>query len=127
MFTLPPRPPKDYVIKNVTNSLQSSAQFTPDSLPRVTQPNLAKFCYPVEYEDDEVPELKFTEIEPSIFNRMTNEAKALWLPAPGKDDFLLHDVYKKYSKPPQNYDARFRNGGKTVANIFLKTTLFKIF
>lgn len=54
MFTLPPRPPKDYVIRDVTDSLRSSSQFTPSSEPRVTQPNLAKFCAPIEYRDDEV-------------------------------------------------------------------------
>lgn len=112
MFTLPPRPPKDYVIQNVTDSLQSSAEFTPGSFPRVTQQNLAKFCLPIEYKDNEPVETEIVGIEPSILNKMTNEARALWLPAPGKDDFALHDVYKKYSKPPQNYDSRFRNGGK---------------
>lgn len=114
MLTLPPRPPKDYIIKDVTDSLQSSAQFTPDSLPRVTQPNLAKFCSPVEYRDDEVPEKKIIEIKPSILNKMTNEAKALFLPSPGKDDFLLHSIFRKYSKPPQSYDPRFRNGGNNL-------------
>lgn len=112
MFTLPPRPPKDYIIQNVTDSLQSSDDFTPDSLPRVTQSNLAKFCSPIEYKDEEAPETEIVGIEPSILNKMTQDARALWLPAPGKDAYTLHDVYKKYSKPPQNYDARFRNGGK---------------
>lgn len=113
MFTLPPRPPKDYVIKHVTNSLQSSSQFTPDSLPRVTQNNLAKFCSPVEYDDNEIPDKQHVELQPLILEKMTMDAKASWLPPPGKDDFTLHEVHKTYNVPPENYDPRFRNGGKT--------------
>ncbi|CAH1990051.1 unnamed protein product [Acanthoscelides obtectus] len=109
MFTLPPRPPKDYVIKNVTNNLLSSGQFSPDSLPRVTQPNLGKFCFPIEYQENEQCDKRFsTEINPVIMEKMINDAKAMWVVPPGKDEFVLHD-YKKYNvrKDPKSLDPRY--------------------
>ncbi|XP_074028275.1 uncharacterized protein [Leptinotarsa decemlineata] len=114
MFTLPPRPPKDYVLKDITKSLCSSSQFTPDSLPRVTQDNLGKFCSPIEYEDNELPEKITIDIQPTVMEKMTNDARACWVVQPGKDDFFLHDVYKKYSvnQDRANYDPRYMHKEK---------------
>ncbi|KAG5896768.1 hypothetical protein JTB14_008344 [Gonioctena quinquepunctata] len=114
MFTLPPRPPKDYMLRDVTKSLSSSSQFTPDSMPRVTQTNLGKFCFPIEYRDDEIPEKTSVEFEPIIIEKMTKEARASWVPSPGKDDFLVHDVCKKYSvnQNTLNYDPRYMHKEK---------------
>nr|CAH7754754.1 unnamed protein product [Callosobruchus chinensis] len=110
MFTLPPRPPKDYVIREVTNNLLSSGQFSPDSLPRVTQPNLGRFCFPIEYNEDEHCDKNFsTEINPVIMEKLINDARAMWVVQPGKDDFFLHDVYKKHNvrEDPKSLDPRY--------------------
>lgn len=117
MFTLAPRPPKDYILKEVTKSLQSSAQFTPDALPRVTQSNIGKFCFPIEYGDDEVPEKKPpVKLEPVIREKMTEDARASWVVEPGKDDFLIHDVCRKFSvlESPKSYDPRYKHKGIDV-------------
>lgn len=55
MFTSPPYPPKDYELKRVPKLQTDSAQFTPDSEPRVTQTTLGLFCAPIEYKEGETP------------------------------------------------------------------------
>lgn len=114
MFTLPPFPPKDCAIRNVTKSLRSSSQFTPNSGPRVTQSNLGKYCYPLEYEKHEYPDkIGLEEIEPIILNKWTKEQKAEWVIRPGKDDFFLHKIYDKYSSKQsrKSFDPRFQFKG----------------
>ncbi|CAG9763278.1 unnamed protein product [Ceutorhynchus assimilis] len=98
MFTLPPYPPKDYVLKEVPKLQRSSPQFTPDSQPRVTQTTLGIFCSPVEYAEGERPENVETKgLSPFILEKMAQEARADWIDKPGKDDFFIHDMYKKYT------------------------------
>lgn len=117
MFTLPPIPPKDYILKDVNNSLRSSPQFTPDALPRVTQSNIGKFCFPIQYGNDEVPEKRPpVKLVPVIKEKMTNDARASWVVEPGKNDFFIHDVYRKYtiSESPKNYDPRYKHKGMKI-------------
>nr|CAI5845519.1 unnamed protein product [Callosobruchus analis] len=44
-----------------------------------------------------------------IMEKMINDARAMWVVQPGKDDFFLHDVYKKYNvrEDPKSLDPRY--------------------
>lgn len=98
MFTLPPRPPKDYYIEDVPPTQQSGQEFTPDALPRVTQSNLGKFCAPIEGDDEDKPtEVKVQTILPSVLDRWTYAWRAYWVPKPGENAYYLHDIYKKHT------------------------------
>lgn len=98
MFTLPPRPPKDYYLEDVPPTQQSGQEFTPDALPRVTQTNLGKFCAPIEGDDEEKPaEIKIQPILPSVLDRWMYSWRAYWVPKPGENAYYLHDVYKNHT------------------------------
>lgn len=98
MFTLPPRPPKDYYIEDVPATQQSGQEFTPDALPRVTQSNLGKFCAPIEASDNEKPtEIKIQAVLPSVLDRWCHQWRAYWVPKPGENAPYVHEIYKKYT------------------------------
>lgn len=98
MFTLPPRPPKNFILEDVSSNQQSGQEFTPDGFPRVTQTNLAKFCAPVEDEDEDTPgEVQIQTVLPSILEKWTNQWRAYWVPQPGENAYYLHDIYKKHT------------------------------
>ncbi|KAJ8934990.1 hypothetical protein NQ314_013077 [Rhamnusium bicolor] len=89
----------------------------PGSLPRVSQPNLGQYCFPIEYKDEEVPEKRPPDpVEPVVKEKMTHDAKAFWVVDPGKDDFFLHGVYRRYSKleDRKSYDPRYHHKGEVV-------------
>lgn len=112
MFTLPPLPPKDYVLKSVNQNQKSAQEHTPFAPPRITQSSLSKFCYPVEYQENErlSDNVKLDEVNSKVLERWTDKARADWVTAPGKDDYLLHDVFKKYSVVVEpSYDARYKH------------------
>lgn len=115
MFSLPPLPPKDYTLKDVNQSQKSSQEFTPDSLPRITQTNLGVFCAPLQYQDNEKltnVDAKFS-VNSQLLEKWTDQAKAFWVDKPGKNDYFLHEIYKKYSSQvAPNYDVRFKGNGR---------------
>ncbi|KAJ8919892.1 hypothetical protein NQ315_006421 [Exocentrus adspersus] len=115
MITLPPKPPKDYALRDVNDSVLSSPQFTPAGPPRVTQKGIGKFLTPIPYAENETPEhVPHVTLEPVIKEKMTVDARASWVVEPGKDDFFIHEVYRKYTVPKgmDEYDPRFRHKGK---------------
>lgn len=115
MFALPPLPPKDYYLKDVNQNQRSSQEFTPLSLPRVTQRNLAKFCAPIEYKENEkLADLNIDySVNPQLLERWTDNARAYWVDKPGKNDYFLHDIFKKYSvQVMPSYDVRFKHNGE---------------
>ncbi|KAK9871482.1 hypothetical protein WA026_012855 [Henosepilachna vigintioctopunctata] len=97
MFTLPPWPPKDYILKTVANRQQSSSAFTPLALPRATQTNLAKYLYPVEYADSDKVEPQIREVHPKIIEKWGDTAKAWLVDQPGKNAHFLHQLHKQFS------------------------------
>ncbi|XP_030752834.1 uncharacterized protein LOC115879918 [Sitophilus oryzae] len=110
MFTAPPYPPKDYFLREIPKIQRDSSQFTPESFPRVTQTNLGVFCSPIAYKENEVPEkIEVQHVHPTIMNRWIKESKASWVLEPGKDDFFLHDMQKKYSVKVDDYDPRYKH------------------
>lgn len=87
MFTLPPWPPKDYVLKSVAKAQQSSSEFTPIALPRTTQSNLSKYLYPIFYKDSEKVKPEIKEVHPKIVENWVQRAKAWWVDKPGLNNF----------------------------------------
>ncbi|XP_044749744.1 uncharacterized protein LOC123310340 [Coccinella septempunctata] len=87
MFTLPPWPPKDYVLKPVSKAQQSSLEFTPIALPRCTQTNVGHYSYPVFYSDDEKVKPEIKEVHPKIVENWVLRAKAWWVDKPGLNNF----------------------------------------
>lgn len=114
MFTLPPRPPKDYELKNVTNNQTSAPEFTPSALPRATQTTLRKFCSPIQASDDEpADKSSIEELNDRILDRMAKQTKAWWIDKPEANAYFLHDVFKKYSvQVDSDYDPRYKNRRK---------------
>jgi hypothetical protein len=114
MFTLPPLPPKDYVLRDVNQNQRSCQEFTPVALPRVTQSNLRKFCAPVQYQENETLanlDIDYS-VNPQVLERWTNNARAFWVDKPGKNDYFLHDMCKKYTvEVVPSYDVRFKHNG----------------
>ncbi|XP_050295120.1 uncharacterized protein LOC126735208 [Anthonomus grandis grandis] len=110
MFTYPPYPPKDYVLKEQPKIARSSAQFTPDSEPRVTQTSLGIFCAPVEYPEGETPaKVQLSSPNPKILEKWAKDDRAWWVPKPGKDDFFIHDMYKKYNVTMGSYNPAHKH------------------
>ncbi|KAF7268949.1 hypothetical protein GWI33_017978 [Rhynchophorus ferrugineus] len=113
MFNQPPYPPKDHVLKEMPKIQRDSPQFTPDSLPRVTQNTLGIFCSPIEYQDGETPDkIEVESVHPTIMNKWINEKRAYWVEKPGKDDFFLHDMVKKYSVETDTYNPTYKHREK---------------
>lgn len=109
MFTLPPLPPIDYEIRDVTWNLCSNQEFTPDAEPRVTLPTIAKFCYPIESDELKPGEYRLLRAPPKILDRWAVEARAEWVPEPQTGGYLTHDMYKKYNViVDPDYDPRFK-------------------
>ncbi|RZC39691.1 hypothetical protein BDFB_011595 [Asbolus verrucosus] len=112
MFTLPPLPPKDYVLRDVNQNQRSCQEHTPTALPRITQTSLAKFCAPVQYQENE--KLASLDIDVSVnrqvLERWTDKARAFWVDKPGKDAYFMHDIFNKYTvEVVPSYDARFKH------------------
>ncbi|KAL1518274.1 hypothetical protein ABEB36_001919 [Hypothenemus hampei] len=109
MFTFPAYPPKDYVLKRIPKLQTDSDQFGPGSEPRVTQTTLGLFCKPVPYSEGEVPQtIQIPPTSPQILDKWANEAKAWWVEKPGKDDYHLNDIFKKYNVKFENYNPNNR-------------------
>ncbi|CAH0547351.1 unnamed protein product [Brassicogethes aeneus] len=106
MFTLPQRPPKDYKLKEFRKLQRSGDAFDPCALPRVTHKNFGIFCEPIEYKDNEVPDIKYEPTNPALLGRWANKERAWWVTKPGIDDKFVHDLFKKYNvenaKPVDN-------------------------
>lgn len=99
MFTPPPWPPKDYIIKDVQNHLQSSSVITPTQNIRVTQPNLAKHCSPIEYNEGDVVTPQIKKVHKKVIENWVDKNRAWWVDKPGQNAKFLHDLHKncKYS------------------------------
>ncbi|CAH1372026.1 hypothetical protein MTP99_013519 [Tenebrio molitor] len=121
MFTLPPLPPKDYVLRDVNQNQRSCQEFTPVALPRVTQSNLRKFCAPVQYQENETLanlDIDYS-VNPQVLERWTNNARAFWVDKPGKNDYFLHDMCKKYTvEVVPSYDVRFKHNERVFYRSF---------
>lgn len=111
MFTPPPRPPKDYIIKDVPFTQLSAQEHTPDALPRVTQTNFAKYCSPVERDEhDNSGEVHIETVRPQVLDRWTRAWRAYWVDKPGYNAYNLHNMFKKYTVVvDSSYDPRFKN------------------
>lgn len=98
MFTAPPRPPKDYVLKYVTANQLSSQEFTPDGEVRVTQSNLGKFCFPIPTaEDDSSGGIQLVPVGQEVLDKWAKEWRAYWVDKPGENAYFVHDMHKRYS------------------------------
>ncbi|KAL3276035.1 hypothetical protein HHI36_020763 [Cryptolaemus montrouzieri] len=104
MFTLPPWPPKDYVLKDVPKVHQSASEFTPIAIPRVTQPNLGKYLFPIQYTAEEKVEPQIKEVHPKIIEKWGEEARAWWVDKPGTNAYFLHQLHKE-----SNLDSEVNN------------------
>ncbi|XP_044253338.1 uncharacterized protein LOC123004234 isoform X2 [Tribolium madens] len=121
MFTLPPLPPKDYVLRDVNQNQRSAQEFTPVALPRITQSNLGKFCAPIQYQENEkLANLNIDySVNPQVLERWTDNARAFWVDKPGKNDYFLHDLFKKYSvQVVPSYDVRFKHNERVFYRSF---------
>ncbi|XP_064215052.1 uncharacterized protein LOC103313005 [Tribolium castaneum] len=121
MFTLPPLPPKDYVLRDVNQNQKSAQEFTPVALPRITQTNLGKFCAPIQYQENEkLSNLNIDySVNPQVLERWTDNARAFWVDKPGKNDYFLHDLFKKYSvEVVPSYDVRFKHNERVFYRSF---------
>ncbi|ENN75523.1 hypothetical protein D910_10302 [Dendroctonus ponderosae] len=113
MFTFPPYPPKDYELKDVPKIQRSSPQFTPGGEPRVTQSTLGQFCSPIEYQEGETPKkIQGLKCSQHMLEKWTNEARAFWVDEPGKDDYFLHDLFRKFDVKRDSYDPAYRHKEK---------------
>ncbi|XP_063910329.1 uncharacterized protein LOC135127699 isoform X2 [Zophobas morio] len=122
MFTLPPLPPKDYVLKDVNQNQRSVQEFTPIALPRITQSNLLKYCAPIDYQENEkLSDLKIDHsVNPQLLERWTDNVRAYWVDKPGKNDYFLHDIFKKYSvEVVPSYDDRFKHNERVFYRSFI--------
>lgn len=111
MFTLPPRPPKDYVLKDVSLNQASAEEITPTGLPRATQHSIKKYCYPVPADDNEPADVtQIEKLNDQVLNKWTKDAKAEWVDKPGKNAFLVTEMYNKYSVTVEpSYDVRYQH------------------
>lgn len=119
MFTLPPRPPKDYVLKTIPFQRRSNPEFTPDAPPRVTQTTVGQFCVPIEYQDDEPLQDKDKIVKPicdKVLDKWTEDVKGSWIDKPGVNDFFLHDIHRKYSVQ-FDYNPRGKTRGKSLQHM----------
>lgn len=100
MFAPPPRPPKNYILKDVTQSQASSDLFTPSALPRATQTTIAKCPSPLLYSNDLAESPDQEEIEPlntQFLKKLVNNEKATWVVKPGENAPFVHNIHKIYS------------------------------
>lgn len=114
MFTLPPRPPKDYILRTIPVQRRSASEFTPDAPPQVTQTTFGQFCSPVWYRDDEPLEDKdkvTKSVRGEVLDNWVKRSRDSWVDKPGQDDFFLYDIYRRYSVR-QNYAPRNKTKGK---------------
>ncbi|KAK4877241.1 hypothetical protein RN001_009747 [Aquatica leii] len=111
MLTLPPKPPKDYRLEDVSLSQASAPEMTPSALPRATQPSIGKYCVPIPDDDNEpADKSQITELNKRILEKLMYKAKAEWVDRPGLNDFYVHDVCKKYSVQVEpERDVRFQH------------------
>ncbi|GJQ88031.1 hypothetical protein Trydic_g12955 [Trypoxylus dichotomus] len=109
MFVFPPLPPKDYVIKEIPRSLISSQEFTPNREVRVTLPEIGKHAVPIPVQKCDLPtKIPFKEVNPAIVKAWVTKDRYNWLVRPGKEDYFIHDVYKKYVVVVcDSYDSRY--------------------
>ncbi|CAG9856196.1 unnamed protein product [Phyllotreta striolata] len=115
MIVLPAPPPKDYRLEEINKRLLSSHLFTPNGELRITQPTIGKHCVPIHYRDDEARDLSRVsrrKPHPKILEKFMFNEKYSWVTAQGKDDFLIHDMYKKYTVKSPSYDPRFMHKEK---------------
>ncbi|XP_072400032.1 uncharacterized protein [Diabrotica undecimpunctata] len=104
---------KDYQLKDVPWVFKSSSQFTP-YYTRVTQSNLGKYCVPVTSKDDELPKRGPSVIHPKILENMMFDERYSWLARPGKEDFFIHEMYRKFTPDRSKgmYDPRYMHKEK---------------
>lgn len=107
---MPKREPKGYILSDVTQSLMSSAQHTPEAAPRVTQTSLGKYCRPIDFQDNDViPDWKIEYMNPKVLDKYAKDNKAWWVDKPGLDTTFLHDIYYKYNvKVDTELDPRYK-------------------
>lgn len=111
MFAFAPQSPKDYVLKDIPQTQTSGQEFTPVGLPRVTQRNVGKYCFPIEADEyDQPEEIKIESVQPRILDKWAQDWRAYWVDKPGFNSYFLHDVYKTYTVPPiSDYDPRYQH------------------
>lgn len=100
MFALPPRPPKNHILKDVTLSQASSDLFTPSAPPRATQTTIAKFPSPLLDDNnlDESPDQEEIEpLNPRLLKKLIHTERASWVEKPGANAPFVHSIHKKYS------------------------------
>lgn len=100
MFALPPRPPKNHILKDVTQSQASTDLFTPSAPPRATQTTIAKFSSPLldSSDLDESPDQEEIEpLNPQLLKKFVNNEKATWVAKPGANAPFVHSIHKIYS------------------------------
>ncbi|KAK5642728.1 hypothetical protein RI129_008895 [Pyrocoelia pectoralis] len=109
MFTLPPRPPKDYILREVSLNQASAPELTPTALPRATQASIKQYCYPIAADDNEPADItKIDKINDQVLNNWTKDAKAEWVAKPGIDAYRVTDMHKKFSVIVEpSYDGRY--------------------
>lgn len=111
MFAYAPQAPKDYILKDVPATQTSAQEHSPFGLPRITQGNIGKYCFPVEADEDEPPgEFKIETVQARILDKWAERWRAYWVDKPGYNSFFLHDMYKKYTIPSvSDYDPRYQH------------------
>lgn len=121
MFVTPPLPPKNHEIRDIPRTLLSSQEFTPCGNIRITLPEIGKQAVPVEAKDsDPPPRAAFQPVNPTVVNSWVNRDRQEWVVRPGKDDYFLQEMYKKYNVVVcDSYDIRYLHTRKNP--------LFRIF
>ncbi|XP_018321001.1 uncharacterized protein LOC108734099 [Agrilus planipennis] len=98
MFTLPPWPPKDYILKDISQNYTSNQEFSPSEPPRHTQPNVGKYIFPIQYgPEDAGPSTLYSKPGETVLNKWLKDAKAIWVDKPGENADFVHDIARKYS------------------------------
>ncbi|KAK9753506.1 hypothetical protein QE152_g2055 [Popillia japonica] len=124
MFLFPPLPPKDYKIKEIPRSLVSSQEFTPHGKVRITLPEIGQHAVPIPVQKSDLPtQVPFKEVNPAVVKRWVNRDTYNWLVRPGKDDYFIHEMYKKYNVTVcHNYDIRYSHTGLLLDIMHFKNT-----
>lgn len=122
MFVSPPLPPKDHVLKDIPRSLLSSQEFTPSGKIRVTLPEIGKHMVPIEVKQADLPtQVPFKEVNAAVVKTWVARDRYNWLIKPGKEDYMIHDVFKKYNVIVcKSYDIRYLHTRKSPLAIYYK-------
>lgn len=95
----------EYTLKDVSKGFLSDECFTPGKPPRNTQPTFAKQLVRVDGKDC-FPKTDNTEFHPTILEKLVERNRQFWIIKPGKDDYMLHDIYKNYSVSGESYNPK---------------------